>query len=227
MSKTVVIAGTGPLLGEAIAREFASHGCSVGLFARSAEYIEDLAADLRADGTDIVAVPTDVTDVDKVAASFEAVREELGSVDVLVHNAAVRSGGPITHCDPDQFENVWRVRAYGGFLCAREAVPDMREEGGTILFTGTSFALDGAAQMVDWGSAGFATRGLARSLAEDLSDDGIQVTYAAIHAQVATDDDERGSTAVRASDVAETFWDLADNDTAITTELDIRPRGSG
>jgi NAD(P)-dependent dehydrogenase (short-subunit alcohol dehydrogenase family) len=226
MSKTVVIAGTGPLLGEAIACEFASHGCSVGLFARSAEYIEDLAADLRADGTDAVAVPTDVTDVDEVAAGFETVREELGSVDVLVHNAAVRSGGPITHCDPEQFENVWQVRAYGGFLCTREAVPDMREEGGTILFTGTSFALDGAAQMVDWGSAGFATRGLARSLADDLSDDGIQVTYAAIHAQVATEGDKRGSTAVHASDVASTFWDLADNDTAITTELDIRPRGS-
>jgi len=226
MSETVVIAGTGPLLGEAIAREFASHGYSLGLFARSAEYIEDLAADLRTDDTDVVAVPTDVTDADEVAAGFDAVREELGSVDVLIHNAAVRSGGPITHCDPEQFENVWRVRAYGGFLCAREAVPDMRGEGGTILFTGTSFALDGAAQMIDWGSAGFATRGLARSLADDLSEDGVQVTYATIHAQIATEDDKRGSTAVRASDVAATFRDLAANDTAITTELDIRPRGS-
>jgi NADP-dependent 3-hydroxy acid dehydrogenase YdfG len=226
MSKTVVIAGTGPLLGEAIAREFASHGCSLGLFARSAEYINDLAADLRTNGTDAVAVPTDVTDADEVAAGFETVREELNSVDVLVHNTAVRSGGPIAHCDPEQFENVWRVRAYAGFLCAREAVADMKEGGGTILFTGTSFAHDGAAQMIGWGSAGFATRGLARSLADDLSDDGIQVTYATIHAQVAAENARLGSTAVRASDVASTFWNLADNDTAITTELDIRPRGS-
>jgi NAD(P)-dependent dehydrogenase (short-subunit alcohol dehydrogenase family) len=212
MSETVVIAGIGPVLGDAIAHEFAFHGCSLGLFARSAEYIEDLAADLRSDDIDAIAIPTDVTDTDEVAAGFETVREELGSVDVLVHNAAARSGGPITHCDSEQFENVWRVRAYGGFLYAREAIPNMREGGGTILFTGTSFALDGAAQMVDWGSAGFATRGLARSLADDLSDDGIQVTYAAIHAQVATEDAELGSTAVRASDVASTFWNLADND---------------
>lgn len=79
--------------------------------------------------------------------------------------------------------------------------------------------------MVDWGSAGFATRGLARSLAADLADEGIQVTYAAIHAQVATDDDQRGATAVRVSDVAATFRNLADSDTTVTTELDIRPRG--
>ena len=102
----------------------------------------------------------------------------------------------------------------------------MQDGGGTILITGTSFAVDGAARMVDWGSAGFATRGLARSLADDLSDDGIQVTYAAIYAQVAAEDAKLGSTAVRASDVASTFWNLADNDTAITTEIDIRPRGS-
>ena len=227
MSKTVIIAGTGPLLGEAIAREFTSHGCSLGLFARSTEYINNLAADLRGDEIDVIAVPTDVTDADEVAAGFETVREELGSVDVLIHNTAVRGGGPITHCDPEQFENVWRSRAYAGFLCAKEAVADMQDGGGTLLFTGTSFALDGAAQMVAWGSAGFATRGLARSLADDLSDDGIQVTYAAIRAQVATEDDELGATAVRASDVALTFWNLADNDTAITTELDIRPRDSG
>jgi NAD(P)-dependent dehydrogenase (short-subunit alcohol dehydrogenase family) len=226
MSKTVVIAGTGPLLGEAIAREFASHGCSLGLFARSTEYINDLAADFQDDGIDALAVPTDVTDADEVADGFETVRNELGPVDVLVHNTAVRAGGPITHCDPEQFENVWRVRAYAGFLCAQEAVADMQDGGGTILFTGTSFAHDGAAQMVDWGSAGFATRGLARSLADDLSGDGIQVTYAAIYAQVAAEDAELGSTAVRASDVASTFWNLADNDTTITTEVDIRPRGS-
>lgn len=226
MSETVVIAGAGPLLGEAIAREFASHGYSIALFARSSDFIDDLASDLRSGGSGALAVQTDVTDPGEVSAGFKSVREEFDSVDVLVHNAGVGSGGPISHCSPQQFENVWRVRAYGGFLCAQEAISDMRKDGGTILFTGTSFALDGAGEMVDWGSGAFATRGLARSLADDLSSEGIQVTYAAIHAQVAAEGDERGETAVYATDVASTFRELAGNETAITNELDIHPRGA-
>lgn len=55
MSRTAVIAGAGPLLGAALARKFAAEGCSLALFARSHEFIEDLAAELRADGTDALA----------------------------------------------------------------------------------------------------------------------------------------------------------------------------
>jgi short-subunit dehydrogenase len=46
MTRTAVIAGVGPGLGESLARKFASEGCQVALFARSEAYIEDLADDL-------------------------------------------------------------------------------------------------------------------------------------------------------------------------------------
>jgi len=56
MARTAVIAGVGPGLGASIARKFVAEGCQVGLFARSTEYVDELAAEL---GEDALAVPTD------------------------------------------------------------------------------------------------------------------------------------------------------------------------
>jgi NADP-dependent 3-hydroxy acid dehydrogenase YdfG len=56
MTRTAVIAGVGPRLGESLARTFVAEGCRVGVVARSANSVEELAADL---GDDALAVPTD------------------------------------------------------------------------------------------------------------------------------------------------------------------------
>lgn len=225
MTGTAVVAGVGPLLGAAVAREFAAAGWSVGLFARSSDVTEPLAAELRETGGEAIAVSVDVTDPAAVEAGFETVREKLGPVEVLVHNASVTSGGSIDSADPESFERVWRVRAYGGYLCVREALPDLRATAGTVIFSGTSYAQDGPGRMIDWTSGAAATRALARSLAEYLAEDGVQVTYASIAASVASEGDTRGATAVWDHDVAETYRHLAENDSAMAAEIDIRPRG--
>lgn len=225
MSHTVLIAGVGPLLGAETARLLASEGCAVALVARSDDLIEDLAADLRAEGADAIAVTADVTDPDEVDATIETVHAELGTITAVVHNAAVRTGGPIDHCEPATFEDVWRVRAYAGFLLVQAALSDLLETDGTVLFSGSTFAYDGAAEMIDWSSAAFATRGLARGLASSLSPDGVHVSYVAIGGQIAGRDATRGETAVAVEDVAATFWDLIEQDSAIATDVRIDPRG--
>lgn len=225
MTGTLVVAGTGPLLGAAVAREFAGAGWSVGLFARSRDVTEPLAAELRETGSEAIAVSVDVTDPAAVEAGFETVREELGPVSALVHNASVTSSGPIDSADPESFERVWRVRAFGGYCCVQEALPDLRATDGTVIFSGTSYAEDGPGRMIDWASGAAATRALARSLAAYLAEDGVQVTYASIAASIATDGDTRGSTAVWDHDVAETYRQLAETDSAMAAEIDVRPCG--
>ena len=85
MTRTVVVAGVGPGLGESIVRKFAAEGCSVGMFARSAEFLDELEADLDDEGHGVLAVPTDITDPGAVEAGFEAVREASGPIDTLVN----------------------------------------------------------------------------------------------------------------------------------------------
>ena len=90
MTRTAVIAGVGPGLGESLARKFAAEGCRVALFARSLDYIEELADDLPDPGKGL-AIQTDLADVDQIRDGFESVREAFGPVDVLVNHASAAS----------------------------------------------------------------------------------------------------------------------------------------
>ncbi|WP_121820886.1 SDR family NAD(P)-dependent oxidoreductase [Halostella salina] len=210
-NRTVLIAGVGETLGTALARAFADAGDAVALLARSPDHVESLAADLRRDGADAVAVTADVTDPDAVADAFDAVRAAFGQVDVLVHNASAPAGGPVDDCDPAAFERPWRVRTYGGYLCAREALADGGDP--TVLFSGTSYAVEPTGRMPDWSSAAFATRGLAASLDDGPAD----ATYVAIGATVAPPGGYVTDDRVAAEAVAARFVEFADDPPEATT----------
>ena len=228
MPRTAVIAGVGPGLGAAVARRFVDEGCRVGLFARSSDYIDELAADL---GPDALAVPTDITDPDAVAAGFDAVRDAFGPVDVLVNNASGAAWDGLLGIDPADFEHAMSVSATGGLLCAREAVPDMLDgDGGTVVFSGATTSIRGREGAVGFSAAKFAARGLAESMARELGPEGIHVAHVVIDGQILGpyDPDEFGDrgeeTFLDPDAIADAYWDLVTQDrSAWTLELDLRP----
>ena len=78
MAKTAVISGVGSGLGAALVQKFAREGYQVGMFARSPDYIQSLADELKQEGLTGLAVPTDITDPEAVANGFAKVREAFG-----------------------------------------------------------------------------------------------------------------------------------------------------
>ena len=82
----VVTGATGDI-GGAIARVLADQGARVGLIARRAEVLEELAGELSGGGAQVSVAPCDVTDAEAVSAAAEAITSDLGQVDVLVNNA--------------------------------------------------------------------------------------------------------------------------------------------
>jgi len=176
MPNAAVIAGVGPGFPERLAHRLGAEGYGLGLFGRSGEYLDGVAADLREAGHEAVAVPTDVTDPDAVAAGVGRVRATVGPVEVLAHTASTTTGGETDELDLDRFERIWRLYAYGGLCCVRAALPDLRETGGTVLFFG---AADDAGDTAFKSGKG-ATRGLARSLADVYGPEGIQVSHVVI-----------------------------------------------
>jgi len=232
VTRTAVIAGVGPGLGESLARTFADEGCAVGLFARSESYLTDLADDLSGSTPgDALAVPTDVTDEAAVERGFERVRKAYGPVDVLVNHAGGGGWSDFRDLSADAFEDAWDTCARAGFLCAKEAVPDMVEgDGGTVIFTGATSAVRGNGDAVGFSSGKFAARGLAESMARDLGPEGVHVAHVVIDGQILTP-----AAAERAGDrpadsfldpnaVAESYWHPVEQDrTSWTLELDLRP----
>ncbi len=227
MSRTAVIAGVGPGLGAAVARRFVDEGCRVGLFARSSDYIDELAAEL---GPDALAVRTDITDPHAVEAGFDAVREAFGPVDVLVNNASGGAWKGLESIDVEAFERALEVSATGGLLCSQEAVPDMRDGGGTIIFSGATSAIRGRDGAVGFSAAKFAARGLAEAMARELGPQGIHVAHVVIDGQIGGPEerkqypDRAEETFLDPAAIADSYWTLVTQDrSAWTLELDLRP----
>jgi len=237
MSRTAVIAGVGPGLGESLARRFADEGCSLGLLARSESFIEALAADLP---TEAVAVGTDLAAPAEIESAFDAVRGALGPVDVLVNHASGGAWKGLRELTTDELDHAHAVGVRGGFCCAREAVADMlgegdgdgdgdRDDGGTIIFTGATSAVRGRDGALAFSAAKFAVRGMAESMARELGPEGVHVAHVVIDGGILPPAAERtGDRPAEAfldpDAIADAYWHLVEQDrSAWTLELDLRP----
>jgi NAD(P)-dependent dehydrogenase (short-subunit alcohol dehydrogenase family) len=226
MTRTAVIAGVGPGLGASIARKFVAEGCAVALFARSSEFIDDLAVELNEDG-DALAVQTDITDAEQVAAGFDEVRETFGPIDVLVNHASGGAWKRLMDLSGEEFEQALAVGTHGGFHCSQEAVSDMLDNGGgTVIFTGATTSVRGNEGALAFSAGKFAVRGMAESMARDLGPQGIHVTHVVIDGGIRPPDRdiENPEEYLDPDAIAASYWYLVKQDeSAWTLELDLRP----
>ena len=227
MAHTAVIAGVGPGLGASLARKFAAEGCQVALFARSTEYVEELAADLPDPGEGL-AVTTDLADVDAIREGFETVREAFGSVDVLVNHASAASWTGLLDTSVEEFESAWAVGGRGAFVCSQEAVGDMLASGGgTVLFTGATSAVRSLGGTVGFAAAKFAARGMAMDIAQEFGPEGVHVAHVVIDGQIDTPDhrakqpDRDDDTFLDPDRMAETYWHLVEQDDPGTQPFEV------
>jgi NAD(P)-dependent dehydrogenase (short-subunit alcohol dehydrogenase family) len=224
VTRTAIVAGVGPGLGASLARTFHAEGCSVGLLARSPDYIDELAAEL---GERTVAVPTNIADADQVREAFEAVRDAFGPVDVLVNHASAAPWRGLMETDHDEFRRALAVGVEGALYCSQEAVSDMLDgDGGTVIFTGATTSIRGRKGSVGFSAAKFGARGLAESMARELGPEGIHVAHVVIDGGILTSgvDPEREHEYLDPDAIAESYWHLVTQDrSAWTLELDLRP----
>jgi NAD(P)-dependent dehydrogenase (short-subunit alcohol dehydrogenase family) len=174
--RTALIVGVGSGVSASLARIFNKAGIKVALAARRAANLADLAKE-----TGALALTCDATDRSQVSNLFAQLDERFGAPDVVVYNASYRTRGPFVGLEPAEVEKSIAVTAYGAFLVAQEAVKRMLPRGhGAILFTGASASVKGYAQSAPFAMGKFALRGLAQSMARELSPQGIHVGHIVI-----------------------------------------------
>ena len=171
-----LIVGAGSGLSASIARLFAKSGLKVALAARSVDDLAPLTKEIG--GKAFACDATKRADVAKLFADVEAA---WGAPDVIVYNASFRTRGPFVELDPADVEKTLIVSAFAGFLVAQEAVKRMLpRKHGAILFTGASASVKGYAQSAPFAMGKLALRGLAQSMARELSPQGIHVGHVVI-----------------------------------------------
>ena len=227
VNRVAVITGVGPGLGAALARRFARDGFSLALIARSRHFVDQLAQELPS----ALPVTADVSKPADIASAIEEVRKELGVIGVLIHNASSAGGNGVIDTTPEQFEQSWRVTAFGAFVCAREIASDMIEAGaGAMLFTGATSSVRGGGWLA-FSSAKFALRGFVQSTARELWPKGIHVAHVLVDGIIASNQNDRAAsdktrTHLTPGEIAEAYWYLANQPrSAWTLELDLRPNG--
>jgi NAD(P)-dependent dehydrogenase (short-subunit alcohol dehydrogenase family) len=224
--RVALVTGTGPGLGASLARRFAKE-YAVAVNARNESYLRGLASEIRDAGGVALEVPADIGDRAAVKEMFGTVRDRLGSVDVLLYNAGSGNWGTVADITPDQFEQSWRVNAFGAFLCAGECARDMVPRGrGVMLFTGATAGVKAGPKSVAFGPAKFAMRGLSQSLARDLGPKGIHVAWINIDGGIDIPGRASGpkDALLDPDAIAETYWHLAhQHRSSWTIESELRP----
>lgn len=175
--KIALITGASRGIGLAIARRVAAMGARVSLCARNAERLEAAARECKAMGTDVAAVPADLTRAADIAKLVETTERQLGSIEILVNNAGTGYFGPVENAGEEDWDKVIDLNLKAVFLLSRAVAPGMiRRKSGHILniasLSGKSVFAGGAIYCASkWGLLG-----LTGCMAEDLRVHGIRVS---------------------------------------------------
>lgn len=184
---TCLVIGAGIGVGGAIARAFAKEGLTVCVTRRERNLPEltKLAAEIEADGGRAHAFGVDARDEDAMIALVDRIETEIGPLDTVVFNVGANVRFGIRETTARIYRKVWEMAAFAGFLAGREAARVMVPRGrGTILFTGATASMRGAAGFSAFAGAKHALRALAQSMARELGPQGIHVAHIVVDGMI-------------------------------------------
>lgn len=207
MSKSIMIIGAGPGIGQAVAEKFGREGWSVVLTGRNTSRLGSLVTALAAQGIKAHAVAADATDPIVLRAAIAEADRLVGGLTAIHFNAAVVRHQDLFSMTDEEVTGDLAINVAGGLHTIRAAVSQFEGRSGTILVTGGGLAIT---PHEDWASIGVgkaALRNIVQALAEPLAKRGIRIAIATVSTLVAP-----GSAEARGA--ADSFWDLATASTA-------------
>ncbi len=221
---SALIVGTGPGLSASLARLFSRNGLAVAIAARRTDKLAALAKETKASVHKCnAAEPKDV------AALFEAMDAEGRTPDVVVYNASTHMRGAIVDLPPDDVRKAIEILAFGGFLVSQQAAKRMLPKNhGAIFLTGATAGVKGFALSATFAMGKFALRGLAQSMARELSPRGIHVAHFVIDGGIRSAarpvPDNSPDSLLDPDAIAETYWAaLQQHRSAWSWEIEVRP----
>ena len=233
--KVVLVIGAGDATGGAIAKRFAREGYIACVTRRSADKLQPLVDAIRAEGGEAHGFASDARKEEDVAALVEQIETEIGPIEAFVFNIGANVPCSILEETARKYFKIWEMACFSGFLTgqavARRMVPRKR---GTILFTGATAGLRGAANFAAFAGAKHGIRALAQSMARELGPLNIHVAHVVVDGAIDTDfirenfperyalKDQDGI--LNPDHIADSYWYLHSQPRdAWTFELDLRP----
>lgn len=174
MVRTALVTGASGGIGRATARDLGQDHDVLVHYHSDADAAEAVAADVREGGREAVTHQCDVSDPDDVAAMVELTEAELGSVDVLVNNAATIYRANLLESSHEQMRRTLSVNLEGQINCTREVLPGMCERGeGWIVNVSSTAGTRGSPSDPAYGASKGGVIGFTKSLSRQHTADGV------------------------------------------------------
>jgi NAD(P)-dependent dehydrogenase (short-subunit alcohol dehydrogenase family) len=180
--RVALVTGGGRGIGREIALGLARDGADVAIsYRRDEDAATDTIAAIEAAGRRSIAVRASVDDLDDCGALATTVIDELGPVDILVHNAGIASRGhSVVKTEPEEIERLFRTHVLGAFMLSKLLVPGMRDrERGDVIMISSAATSHLAANSSPYNIAKCGLEALAMTLAKEERRNGIHVNVVA------------------------------------------------
>lgn len=169
------ISGANSGIGEAAARLFAREGAKVALIGRRIARSRQIAAELKAEGAEAIAIACDVSNERAVRDSISRTARAFGGLDIVVNNAGIVDIKPLHEYTAQQWDRVMNVNVKSMFFAVKHAVPHLRRSGrGCVVNVGSISSFVGQALTPVYTTTKHAIVGLTKSIALDYAADGIR-----------------------------------------------------
>jgi NAD(P)-dependent dehydrogenase (short-subunit alcohol dehydrogenase family) len=174
--RCAVVTGGSKGLGRIIAAALARAGADVAIVSRTADELARAAAELRAHGHRVLAVPADITAEASIERMVGQVIEQFGQIDVLVNNAGIGNTAAVVAMDAAHWDQVMNVNLRGPMLCCKHVGPHMISRGsGKIINVGSVMATRVARYMSPYCASKAALVQFTRTLALEWMRHNVQV----------------------------------------------------
>jgi len=173
--KTVVITGGAGGIGTALAHSFAKAGAKLALLDLPQSPLEATRQKIAGHGTEVIAVPCDVTDREMCGRAMDAVVGQLGSIDVLINNAGAVHRSLFVDTEVDVVRKVFEVNVFGSLNCTKAAQAALLASRGLIIVISSIAGLAPVAGRAGYVGSKHALHGLFESAAAELGPSGVDV----------------------------------------------------
>ncbi|MDQ0062525.1 3-oxoacyl-[acyl-carrier protein] reductase [Paenibacillus harenae] len=175
--KVAIVTGAARGIGKATAIALAKEGVNVGLLARNEAALRQVAAELEGLGVKAAYAVADVSSKEQVEAAIEAIKNELGSADILINNAGIATFGTVLEMDPEEWRRIIDTNLLGTYYATRAVLPQLiQKNGGDIINISSTSGLSGAATSSAYSASKFAVIGFTESLAQEVRRNNIRVS---------------------------------------------------
>jgi NAD(P)-dependent dehydrogenase (short-subunit alcohol dehydrogenase family) len=179
-SRVALVTGAGSGIGRAIAERLGKEGERVVVNDLRGETASEVVAGIKESGGEAAAAPGDVSDPEAVRQIVAAAREAYGSPEILVNNAGFLQQKRFVDLTVEDFDRMIAVHLRGAFLCTRAVLPEMLSRGsGIVVNVASQLGQIGGVELCHYSSAKAGIIGLTKSLAREVSAQGVRVNAVA------------------------------------------------